>query len=158
MNTSLAGSAERHLCVVLGAEHYAINILKIHEIQGYAPPSPVPRMPSYVRGMMNLHGAIVSVIDLRLRLDLPEAPYTKTTVIVFVRVQQKIVGLVVDAATSVIDIAAADVAPPPEIGSGIDASFMAGIAKLKDRIVILLDTDALLAGDAAAAAEKMGQE
>src|SRR5262249_42920231 len=105
---------------------------------------PVPRMPPYVRGMMNLHGAIVPVIDLRLRLGLPEAPVTPVTVIVFIAARGKIAGLVVDTATQAIDIPLADVAPPTEMGAAADVEFIAGLAKLPDRLVVLLDTDALV--------------
>jgi purine-binding chemotaxis protein CheW len=153
----------RYLCVELRGERYAIDILKVREIQAYAPPTPVPRMPGHVRGVMNVHGAIVPVLDLRERLGIATETYGRLAVIVFVAVGAQIVGLIVDSASRVIDLERAKIQPPPDMGT-IDVSFIAGISKYAGEVVIVLDvdvlleTDAALAGRAAGALQKDGYE
>ena len=142
----------RYLCVDLAAEHYAIPILSVREIQAYAAPTALPRMPGHVRGVVNLHGEIVPVVDLRLRLGMAVQPYGRLTVIVFVAGAAQTVGLIVDAAARVIDLELAAVRPPPEIADGIDVSFIAGIARTGDQVLVALDVEALLRGDPALAA------
>jgi purine-binding chemotaxis protein CheW len=142
----------RYLCVDLGAEHYAIPILTVREIQAYGPPTPLPRMPAHVRGVTNLHGDIVPVVDLRLRIGMAEQTYGRLTVIVFVAIASHVVGLIVDAASRVIDLEAAQIRPPPEMADGVDVSFIAGIAKPGDLVIVVLDVEALLRGDPALAA------
>jgi len=141
----------RYLCVDLGAEHYAIPILAVREIQAYVAPTPLPRAPAHVRGVTNLHGDIVPVVDLRLRVGMSEQRYGRLTVIVFVTVDRQVVGLIVDAASRVIDLEAAQVRPPPEMSDGVDVSFIAGLAKAGDLVTVVLDVEALLRGDPALA-------
>jgi purine-binding chemotaxis protein CheW len=143
----------RYLCVDLGAEHYAVPILSVREIQAYRVPTPLPRMPAHVRGVTNLHGAIVPVVDLRLRVGMTEQSYGRLTVIVFVAVASQVVGLIVDAASRVIDLEDDHIKPAPEMVDGLDVSFIAGIANPGDRVVVVLDVEALLRGDPALAAQ-----
>lgn len=143
-------AAARYLCVDLGAEHFAVPILSVREIQAFSPPTPLPRLPPHVRGVTNLHGDIVPVVDLRRRVGMPEQPYGRLTVTVFVTVGSQIVGLVVDAAR-VIDLESAQIKPPPEISDGVDVSFIAGIARMPERVIVVLDVGALLRGDPALA-------
>jgi purine-binding chemotaxis protein CheW len=149
---SVSAPTARYLCVDLGSEHYAIPILSVREIQAFSVPTPLPRMPPHVRGVTNLHGEIVPVVDLRLRVGMTEQSYGRLTVIVFVTVVTQVVGLIVDAASRVIDLEDAQVKPRPELADGIDVSFIAGIAKPADRVIVVLDVDALLRSDPALAA------
>jgi purine-binding chemotaxis protein CheW len=142
----------RYLCVDLGTEHYAVPILSVREIQAYAPPTPLPRMPAHVRGVTNLHGDIVPVVDLRLRVGMAEQPYGRLAVIVFVAMTGQVVGLIVDAATRVLDLELGQIRPAPEIAEGVDVSFIAGIARTVDRVLVVLDVESLLRGDPALAA------
>jgi purine-binding chemotaxis protein CheW len=142
----------RYLCVDLCAEHYAVPILAVREIQAYSLPTPLPRMPPHVRGVTNLHGEIVPVVDLRLRVGMSEQTYGRLTVIVFVAVHAQVAGLIVDAASRVVDLEAAQIRPPPEMADGIDVAFIEGIAKLGDVVIVVLDVEALLRGDPALAA------
>jgi purine-binding chemotaxis protein CheW len=144
--------ATRYLCVDLQSEHYAVPILSVREIQAFSVPTPLPRMPPHVRGVINLHGDIVPVVDLRLRVGMPEQTYGRLTVIVFVALAAQVVGLIVDAASRVIDLEPAQIRPAPEIADGVDVSFIAGIARSGDRVIVVLDVDALLRGDPALAA------
>lgn len=144
--------AARYLCVDLQSEHYAIPILSVREIQAFSAPTPLPRMPPHVRGVTNLHGEIVPVVDLRLRIGMPEHSYGRLTVIVFVAAQAQVVGLIVDAASKVVDLEPAQIRPPPDMSGAVDMSFIVGIARSADRVIVVLDVDALLRGDAALAA------
>lgn len=150
-------STARYLCVDLGREQYAVPILSVREIQAYSPPTPLPRLPPHVRGVTNLHGDIVPVIDLRLRVGMSEQPYGRLTVIVFVAAGSKAVGLIVDAAARVLDLEQSQIRPPPEIADGVDVSFITGIARGPDRVTVVLDVEALLRGDPALAASETPQ-
>jgi purine-binding chemotaxis protein CheW len=142
----------RYLCVDLDSEHYAIPILAVREIQAYAAPTPLPRMPPHIRGVANLHGEIVPVVDLRLRIGMSAQPYGRLAVIVFLAAHGQVAGFIVDAASRVIDLERAQIKSPPDMADGVDVSFLAGIARPNDRVIMVLDIDALLRGDPALAA------
>ena len=135
------------LTFALGAEEYGVAILNVQEIKGYAPVTPIPNTPAWVRGVMNLRGTIVPVIDLRLRLGMPPAEYGPFTVIVVLALAAKVVGAIVDTVSDVLTIADADVQQTPDLGVGIDVRFVAGIAQAAETLVILLDAEALLRHD-----------
>lgn len=140
---------DRFLCVRLEPELYALPILAVHEIQAYAPPTPVPGMPEHVRGVLNVQGAIVPVVDLRRRLGLPAQPPPPRCPIVFVRVEARVAGLVVDAATGVVDLPPDVRRPPPEVGAGIDGGPVAALARHPCGLIVVLDVERLLLRDAA---------
>lgn len=127
----------------LGDEEYAIDILCAQEIKGYSTVTPIPNAPVYVRGVMNLRGTVIPVIDLRTKFGMPSEEYTKFTVIIVVTVGQKIMGLVVDAVSDVLDFAPDDIEPPPTFDGG-DISFVRGLAKTGERLVAVLDIDRLV--------------
>ncbi|AMV26375.1 Chemotaxis protein CheW [Gemmata sp. SH-PL17] len=128
----------------LGDEEYGLEILRVQEIKGYSKITPLPNTPREVKGVMNLRGAVVPIIDLRTRFGLREAEYTVFTVIVVVTVGTKIVGLVVDAVSDVLNVEAKEVVPTPDLGSGVDTSFLTGIARTGERLVSLLNIDRLV--------------
>ncbi len=139
----------QYLTFVLGAETFAIGILSIKEIIEYSSLTDVPMMPPYVRGVINLRGAVVPVIDLAVRFGRPSAPVTKRTCIVIIEVmandERQVIGIVVDAVNEVLDIPAADVEPPPAFGTGIRTDFILGMGKVHNKFVILLDVNHVLA-------------
>lgn len=154
-----AGDAShRYLCVELAAESYAVPLLSVHEIQAYAAPTPLPGTPPHVRGVANLHGQIVPVVDLRRRVGMPEQPYGRLTVTVFVGVGPQLAGLIVDAASRVVELDQRAIMPPPEISDGVDVSFITGITRAGDRTVIVLDVAALLRGDPALALSTVSRD
>jgi purine-binding chemotaxis protein CheW len=144
-------AAGRYLCLELASEVYALPLLSVHEVHGYAEPTPLPRMPRHVRGVTNLHGSIVPVIDLRLRVGIAAQGYDRRTVIVFVAAGPQLVGLIADGASRVLDLPAAEIQPSPEVADGVDVTFVAGVARVAERVVVVLDVDALLRGDPALA-------
>jgi purine-binding chemotaxis protein CheW len=145
---SCAGGG-KHLTFSLGKESYGVDIRMIREIIGIMEITPLPDSDASVRGVINLRGKIIPVVDLRVRFGLPQAPFTERTCIVVVDLEKEdgertLVGAIVDAVSEVSNIASADVEPPPEMGMGSEAGVIKGMAKLKDRVVILLDIGKIL--------------
>ncbi|RRS04473.1 chemotaxis protein CheW [Aquabacterium soli] len=140
---------------MLGGETFAIGILAIKEIIEYQSLTAVPMMPECVRGVINLRGAVVPVMDLQARFGRPSSPITKRTCIVIVEVRAQtedgpegqVIGVLVDAVNEVIDIAPGEVEPPPAFGARIRTDFMQGMGKVKGKFVILLDVDQVFSLD-----------
>jgi len=144
---SFATDGSQYLTFTLGAEEYGFEILKVQEIKGYSAITPIPNTPNYVKGVMNLRGSIIPIVDLRAKLAMAEAAYNQFTVIIVVRVGTKTVGVVVDAVSDVLNIPLKDIQPTPDFGSQVDARFISGLAKAGERLVVLLDIEKVLAGD-----------
>lgn len=145
-----ASSVNKFLTFDLGKETYGIDILKIREIIGITNITAVPQAPEYVRGVMNLRGKIIPVADLRCRLGFPSEEDTERTCIIVADVEgdgSRIqIGLVVDAVSEVAQIVPSEIEGPPSLGDDCRTEYIQGLAKLKDKVVILLDIDRVLAG------------
>lgn len=139
-----AATGGQYLTFSIGEELYGVDILRVQEIKGYANVTRIPNTPPHIKGVLNLRGTIVPIVDLRTKFGMPTIDYTMFTVIVVVVVQDKVVGLVVDAVSDVLNIAADHIQRPPDFGSTMDVSFISGIARTGDRLVSLLDIDRLL--------------
>jgi purine-binding chemotaxis protein CheW len=139
---------DKYLTFTLANEEYGICLLKVREIIGIMNITPLPHTPPYVKGIINLRGRIIPVVDLRQKFDLEWAEYTKRTCIIVVEVSSGAspmqVGVVVDFVSEVLPIQAADIAPSPSFGSGVDTQYILGIGKAKGGIKILLDIDRVL--------------
>ena len=148
MNDSRSTSADttggEYLSFTLGNEHYGVDILKVQEIRGYDAVTRVPDAPDYIKGVINLRGTIVPVIDLRLKLRLDEARYDAFTVMIVLNVEDRVVGIVVDSVSDVIPLNADQIRPTPEFGAAVDTRFISGIGTQDDRMLILLDIETLL--------------
>ena len=131
----------------LGKEEFAVDILKIQEINRMVEITKVPKSPEFVEGVINLRGKVIPIIDLRKRFNLPGSENTKQTRIVVVDIDNKVVGLVVDAVSEVLRLPANTVEPPPPIVAGIDSEYISGVGKLEDRLLILLELDKVLSKD-----------
>ncbi|MCE4535900.1 chemotaxis protein CheW [Pelomonas sp. P7] len=159
----------QYLTFALGTEMFGIGILHIKEIIEYGTPTAVPMMPGFVRGVINLRGAVVPVIDLASRFGGQASAVTRKTCIVIVELQfadgqARVLGAVVDAVSAVLEIGRSDIEPPPSFGTRIRTDFIAGMAKVDGRFVILLDVQRVLSMDematlagAASAATPEGQ-
>jgi len=151
------GTAEpvQYLTFMLAREQFAIGILNIKEIIEYHGVTEVPMMPDCVRGVINLRGAVVPVMDLLARFGRPASEVTKRTCVVIVEVEsggeRQVIGLVVDAVNEVLDIAASDIEPAPSFGARIRAEFIQGVGKVRGKFVLLLDVDRALSLDEIAA-------
>lgn len=161
-NGSAHGVTEQtqYLTFMLSGEMFAIGILAIKEIIEYANLTTVPMMPACIRGVINLRGAVVPVMDLAARFGKASTAVTKRTCIVIVEVEageeRQDVGVVVDAVNEVLDIAAADIEPPPSFGAKIRTDFIRGMGKINDRFVILLDVNQVLSVDEVGSLAELG--
>lgn len=139
------GLAGQFLSFTLGGEDYGIDILRVQEIRGWEPVRPLPSTPDYVKGVLDLRGTVVPIIDTRIRFGMHAGEYTPTTVIIVVMVkqgdQQHMVGAVVDAVSDVLDVAPGEVRRPPRLGTQIKTEYITGMIKRDERMVILLDVD-----------------
>ena len=131
----------------LGDEVYGVDILRVQEIKGYSAVTKIPNQPSYIKGVMNLRGTIVPIVELRTKVGMETIDYTAHTVIVVVVVQERIMGFVVDSVSDVLNIGKKDIQAPPQFGTKVDVSFLHGIAQCGDSLVALLNIDQLLAGE-----------
>ena len=143
-NHAQEASAGEYLSFTLGNEQYGVDILKVQEIRGYDQVTRVPDAPDYIKGVINLRGTIVPVIDLRLKLRLDEARYDAFTVMIVLNVEQRVVGIVVDSVSDVIALTAEQIRPTPEFGAAVDTRFINGIGTQDERMLILLDIETLL--------------
>ena len=132
----------------LGAEEYGIDILRVQEIRSYEPPTRIANAPSFIKGVVNLRGVIVPIIDLRLKLGCDTAEYNDFTVVVVLNVRGRVVGAVVDSVSDVLELGKADIKSSPELNSAVDANFITGIGALKNgdiqRMLILMDIEGLM--------------
>lgn len=133
------GTGTQYLSFRIGTEEYAIEILGVQEIRGFTTITPIPNAPDYIKGVINLRGTVVPVIGLRERFGIPSVAYDKFTVIVIVSLEPRIVGVVVDAVTDVLTLKERDLDAPPELGGQVDTSFIRGLAKTEERLVVVLD-------------------
>lgn len=146
-DTGYNGNLQQYLSFALGEEQYGIEILRVQEIKGYSGITPIPNTPPHIRGVMNLRGTVIPVVDLRAKFHLESRPYDKFTVIIVVTVGTRIIGLVVDAVSDVLDVSRSDVRAAPELGQGDKSRFISGMVHVGERLVVLLDIAALLAED-----------
>lgn len=144
--------SHKYLAFCLNEKNYAFSILKVNEVIVLPEITPMPKTPPYLRGVINLRGQIIPIIDLRLALGLEEVQYDKQTCIVIVKMKlsegEKLVGFIVDSVSEVFEIQATDIESPPNYGERLDDDFLSGIGKVRDKIVMLLDIDKILASEA----------
>ena len=154
--------AGKYLTFSLSGEEYGLEILKVREIIGVMDITDVPRTPEFVKGVINLRGKVIPVVDLRLKFAMPEAEHTEETCIIVVNVGDVEMGIVVDKVSEVLDIAAQEIEESPSFGASVDTDFILGMGKAGDRVTILLDVEKVLSGsgahDIAAIAESVAQE
>ena len=139
--------AGKYLTFVLAGEVYGLEILGVREIMGMMDITSIPRTPDFVRGVMNLRGKVIPVIDLRLRFGMEASEVTEQTCIIVVDICNVELGIVVDEVHEVLDIAAEDIEGPPSFGTGADTDFIIGMGKAEDKVTILLDIARVLTGE-----------
>jgi purine-binding chemotaxis protein CheW len=128
----------------LGEEEYGIDILRVQEIRSYEAPTRIANAPAFIKGVVNLRGVIVPIVDLRLKLGCANAEYNSFTVVIVLNVRGRVVGAVVDSVSDVLELAGDAVKPAPEMNSAVDVSFITGIGNVADRMLILMDIEALM--------------
>ena len=146
---------QQYLTFVLGREIFALNILNVKEIIEYGQLTEVPKMPVFIRGVINLRGAVVPAIDMAARFDKPSAQITRKTCIVIIEVAHtggtQVVGVMVDAVNEVVDIESGNIEPAPSFGANIRADFIEGMGKIDGKFVIILNVNNVLSMDEVAA-------
>jgi purine-binding chemotaxis protein CheW len=144
VRTTYSSEDQQYLTFNLADEYYGVDILKVQEIKGYTTVTRIPNTPAYLKGVLNLRGTIVPIVDLRMKFGMGTTDPTPFTVMVVVNVRNRIMGFMVDAVSDVLDLNAKNIQPPPELGSAVDITFVAGIGNSNDRLVTLLDIDRVL--------------
>ena len=151
-----AARSGEYLTFRLGGEEYGIDILRVQEIRSYEPPTRIANAPHFIKGVVNLRGVIVPIVDLRLKLGCDSAAYNDLTVVIVLNVRGRVIGAVVDSVSDVLELGAAHIKPAPELASSIDAGFITGIgsvpqgpakdddSKAKERMLIRMDIEGLM--------------
>ncbi|MCC7122087.1 MAG: purine-binding chemotaxis protein CheW [Gammaproteobacteria bacterium] len=146
-----AAEADQFLTFMLDGEEYGVDILRVQEIKGWESATEIPNTPPYIRGVINLRGTIVPVIDLRRRFAMEAIEYTNTTVIIVLRIRaadgEKTMGFIVDAVSDVYNVTSEQMKPAPEFGGQVRTDYVKGLATVDGKMVILLDIDQLVSSD-----------
>jgi len=129
----------------LGQEEYGISILTVQEIRGYEAVTRIANAPDFLKGVINLRGQIVPIVDMRIRFALGQAQYDSFTVVIILNIGHHVIGMVVDSVSDVVTLTADQVRPAPSIGGGIDADHLLGLGTVGERMLILLDIERLMA-------------
>lgn len=160
--TAVLSQTSKYLTFRLGTEEYGLDILKVQEIIGIMPITKVPRTPAYVRGVINLRGRVIPVVDLRVKFEVASPQDTERTCIVVVQVAGKrgfaVMGVVVDEVSEVKDIAEDLIENTPEFGLNVHTEFVLGIGKIEDKVVLLLDIDRVLSGSEVSVIERLAKK
>ena len=141
---AMTAMPKEYLTFRLGHEEYGIDILKVQEIRGYEEPTHIANSPAFIKGVVNLRGVIVPIVDLRMRFGCERVDYNDFTVSVVLNIGQRVIGAVVDSVSDVLEIAPESVKAAPEIQSAIDSRFITGIGQVGERMLILLDIESLI--------------
>jgi len=139
-----AGELREFLSFRLGGEEYGIEILKVQEIRGWEQPTAIANTPAFIKGVINLRGIIVPIVDLRLKFNLGEAKYDEFTVVIILSVAKRVVGAVVDAVSDVMSLSAQQIRPAPEFSAALETQFITGLGTIDERMLILLDIEKLM--------------
>jgi len=143
--------ADQFLTFVLASEEYGVDILRVREIKGWDSVTPIPNTPDYIKGVINLRGTIVPIVDLRQRFGMEEIEYGPMTVVIVLKIEcadrDRIMGIVVDAVSDVYDVPQEEMKEAPDFGNVVDTEFIRGLATVDEKMIIILDIDHLLSGD-----------
>ncbi|MGZ3159251.1 MAG: chemotaxis protein CheW [Burkholderiaceae bacterium] len=132
------------LAFTLGKEEYGIDILKVQEIRGYEAVTRIANAPEFVKGVVNLRGIIVPIVDMRIKFNLGEPTYDQFTVVIILNIGGRVMGMVVDSVSDVITLTAAQIKPAPEMGTAFNTDYLIGLGTLDERMLILIDIDKLM--------------
>lgn len=146
-NDAASATNREYLTFRLDREEYGIDILKVQEIRGYESPTRIANAPSFIKGVINLRGTIVPIVDMRLKFNCAKAEYDSFTVVIILNLRQRIVGIVVDSVSDVMGLMPENYQAAPEIESVIDSEAVLGLGSVGERMLILLDIEKLMSGD-----------
>jgi purine-binding chemotaxis protein CheW len=138
------GYVQEFLTFTLGPEEYAIDILKVQEIRGYEQPTTIANVPDFIKGVINLRGIIVPIVDLRIKFGVGKAEYTPFTVVIILSISGRVVGIVVDGVSDVTSLRADQIRPAPEFAATVDTRYLKGLGTLDERMLIVVDIEKLM--------------
>jgi purine-binding chemotaxis protein CheW len=141
---SEGGYTEEYLTYTLGPEEYAIDILKVQEIRGYEAPTTIANAPPFLKGVINLRGTIVPIVDLRIKFGVGNAEYTPFTVVIILNLGSRVVGMVVDSVSDVTMLRQDSIRPAPEFSASVDTRYIKGLCTLDERMLIVVDIERLM--------------
>ncbi len=141
------GEGGQYVTFLLGEEEYGLEILAVQEIIGFTHITHVPHLPEFIKGVINLRGTVVPVVDLRLKFGIGQADYNNHTCVVVVKMEERVMGMVVDVVSEVVNFPEGSVEAAPPFGTNVRADFIKGMGKIGDRLVIILDIDKVLSND-----------
>jgi purine-binding chemotaxis protein CheW len=150
-------STREYLTFRLDREEYGIDILKVQEIRGYEPPTRIANAPNFIKGVVNLRGTIVPIVDMRLKFNCSKVEYDSFTVVIILNLRSRIVGIVVDSVSDVMELPPESLKAAPDVESVIGNDAVLGLGSLGDRMLILLDIEKLMSGDDMELAPDEGQ-
>ena len=139
-----AAQANEFLSFRLGKEEYGMEILKVQEIRSWEQPTTIANAPAFIKGVINLRGVIVPIVDMRIKFNLGSAAYDQFTVVIILNVAGRIVGMVVDSVSDVITLAAEQIRPAPDFSSTFDTQYITGLGTVENRMLILVDIEKLM--------------
>ena len=138
------GGAREYLTFRLDQEEYGIDILKVQEIRGYEQPTRIANAPAFIKGVVNLRGTIVPIVDMRLKFNCTQADYNGFTVVIILNLRERVVGIVVDSVSDVMELSAENIRSAPDVESAIDNGCILGLGSVGERMLILLDIEKLM--------------
>ena len=142
-----SGSQQEFLTFVLGDENYALDIMTVKEIRGYEAVTKIANAPDYIKGVLNLRGDIVPIIDLRIKFQVGDATYDEFTIVIMLMIGDRVVGIVVDEVSDVIKVEDDDIRPPPEFGVAFDSAYLHGLTTISEQMIILVNIQKLISSD-----------
>ena len=153
--TSCAFKALEFLSFTLGQEEYGIDIQKVQELRGYDTVTRIANAPEHIKGVVNLRGIIVPIIDMRIKFNLGVPTYDQFTVVIILNISNRVMGMVVDSVSDVITLAPEQIKPAPAMGSALNTDYLMGLGTLDERMLILIDLDRLMSSDEMGLIEKL---
>jgi len=145
--TPTTSVAQEFLTFTLGDENYALDILKVKEIRGYEAPTRIANAPPFIKGVINLRGDIVPIVDLRIKFNLGQATYDEFTIVIVLHIHNRIVGIVVDGVSDVVSLSKEQLRPPPDFGVAFDSRYLLGLATINEQMIILVDINELISSE-----------
>jgi purine-binding chemotaxis protein CheW len=144
-------ATREYLSFTLGAEEYGIDILRVQEIRGYEQPTRIANAPHFIKGVTNLRGVIVPVVDMRIRFGLPDVKYDSFTVVIILNIASRTVGMVVDSVSDVLELGGGDIKPAPEFNGAVEAACITGLGTIRhgdaQRMLILMDIEKMMTAE-----------
>jgi purine-binding chemotaxis protein CheW len=138
------GEGRELLTFTLGSEEYGIDILKVQEIRGYDAVTTIANAPEFIKGVINLRGIIVPIVDMRIKFKLDKVTYDETTVVIILNVANRVLGMVVDGVSDVISLKPDEIKPAPKFGASLDAEYLQGLGTVDERMIIMVDIEKLM--------------